>query len=91
MQVLEEQVDSAQVNFDNEEPLGVIFQDPLNAQHVLCIKSMSIGPITRPCIDTVLCNPGTTSDHFVTCGKGECTSRLQANDEDDTQELEQEA
>ena len=90
MQVLEEQVDSAQVNFDNKEPLGVVSQDPLNAQHVLCIKSMSIGPTTRPCIDTFLSNPGTTSGHLAIGGEDECTSRLQRED-DNTEGLEQEA
>ena len=44
----------------------------------------------RP-IDTVLCNPGTTSDHFVTGGEDECTSRLQRNDGDANEGLEQEA
>ena len=89
-QVLEDQAETAEVSLDNEEPLGVISQDPLNAQHVPCIKSMSIGPTTRPCIDTFLCNPGTTSGHLAIGGEVECTSRLQRED-DNTEGLEQEA
>ena len=60
--------------------LGVIAQDPLLAQHVLCISSMSLVPITRPCIGIDLCNPGTTSGHFAIGGEDECTSRLQKED-----------
>ena len=51
---------------------------------------MSIGPITRPCIDTFLCNPGTTMDHLAIGGEDECTSRLQGGD-DITEGQEQEA
>ena len=80
-----------QVSLDIKEPLGVSAQDPLNAQHVPCNKSMSIGPLTRPCIDTTLCYPSTTSDHLVTSREDECTSRWQRTGEDDIEELEQEA
>ena len=73
----DEQVDSAQVSLDSDEPLGLIAQDLSLAQHVPCISSMSIGPITRPCIDTFLCNPGTTMEHLSIGGEDECTSRLQ--------------
>ena len=76
-QVFGEQVESAQVSLDNDEPLGLIAQDPVLAQHVPCISSMSIGPITRPCIDTFLCNPGTTMEHLSIGREDECTSRLQ--------------
>ena len=67
----------AQVSLDSREPLGLIAQDPVLAQHVFCIMSMSIGPITRPCIDTVFCNPGTTMEHISIGREDECTSRLQ--------------
>ena len=43
-----DQQDSDKASFDNDEPLGLIAQDPVLAQHVPCILSMSIGPITRP-------------------------------------------
>ena len=76
-QVFGEQVESAQVSLDNDEPLGLIAQDPVLAQHVPCISSMSIGPITRPCIDTFLCYPGTTMEHLSIGREDECTSRLQ--------------
>lgn len=76
-QILEEQVDSAQVSLNNDKPLGLIAQDPFLAQHVPCISSMSIGPITRPCIDTDSCNPGTTMEHLSNGREDECTSRLQ--------------
>ena len=75
-QIFDEQVDSAQVSLDSDEPLGLISQDLFLAQHVPCISSMSIGPITRPCIDTFLCNPGTTMEHLSIGGEDECTSRL---------------
>ena len=52
---------------------------------------MNIGPITWPCIDTVLCNPGTTGEHLVTSREDECTSRLQRDHEADIEEFEQEA
>ena len=84
-------MDTIQVNLDSNEPLGVIAQDPLDAQHVPCINCISIGPITRPCIGTVLCYPGTTSDHLVTSGEDECTSRWQMTRKDGTDDLEQEA
>ena len=91
-QVLEEQVDTTQVSLVSKEPLGVSAQDPSLAQHVPCTDIMNIGPITRPCIDTFLCNLGTTGGHFTTSGEDECTSRLQGNDGADTTEgLEQEA
>ena len=64
LQVLEEHKVSTQVSFISKEPLGVIAQDPSLAQHVPCITSMSLGPITWPCIDTFLCDPGTTIDHL---------------------------
>ena len=78
-QVLEKQEDLAQVSLDIEEPLELSAQDPSLAQHVPCILSMSIGPITRPCIHTFLCDPGTTMDHFSIGREDECTSRLQRN------------
>ena len=79
-QVLEDQVDVAQQDLDNDEPLGVISQDPSLAQHVPYITSMSIGPITWPCINTFLCDPSTTMDHLSIGGEDECTSRLQGED-----------
>ena len=90
-QILDDPAETVQVSLDIKEPLGVIAQDPLNAQHAPCISIMSIGPITWPCIATVLCSPGTTSDHLVTSGEDECPSRLQRNDGADTKGLEQEA
>ena len=66
--VMEDQVEAetAQVSLNSDEPLGEIAQDPFIAQHVPCISVMSLGrPATRPCIDIVLCNPGTTSDPLV--------------------------
>ena len=91
-QVLEEQVDTTQVSLVSKEPLGVSAQDPSLAQHVPCTDIINIGPITRPCIDTILCNPGTTSGHLVTSREDECTSKLQGdNGADTTQGLEQEA
>ena len=88
---METEKEEEQVSLNHEKPLGVIAQDPLNAQHVPCIESMSIGPPTRPCIGTALCDPGTTSGHLAIGGENECTSRLQRTDEDDTEGLEQEA
>ena len=76
-QVFDEQVESAQVSLENDKPLGLIAQDPVLAHHVPCISSMSIWPITRPCIDTFLCNPGTTMEHLSSGREDECTSRLQ--------------
>ena len=89
-QVLEDQADTAQVSFVNNKALGVISQDPSLAQHVPCITSMRLRPITRPCIDIDLCNPDTTIGHFAIGGEDECTSKLQREDED-TEGLEQEA
>ena len=89
-QILEDQAETAQVSLNSKEPLGVIAQDPSFAQHVPCITSMSIGPITWPCTGADLCNPGTTSGHFAIGGKDECTSRLQRGD-NVTEGLEQEA
>ena len=71
--------DPEKVSLDNDEPLGLIAQDPILAQHVPCISSMSIGSITRPCIDTFLCNPGTSMEHLSIDREDECTSRLQEN------------
>ena len=90
-QGIEDQAGAEQVILDSKEPLGVSAQDPSLAQHVPCIEMMRIGPITRPCIDTILCNPGTTSGHLVTSREDECTSRLQGDHEADIEELEQEA
>ena len=90
-QIMEDPAETAKVSLDDEEPLGVISQDPLNAQHVPCIESMSIGPPTRPCIGIVLCDPGTTSGHLAIGVKDECTSRLQREGEDTEEGLEQEA
>ena len=90
-QVMEDQVEAKQVNLDNKEPLGVIAQDPSLAQHVPCISSMMIGPITRPCIDTVLCDPGTTSGHLAIGGEDECTSTLQREVDYIAKGLEQDA
>ena len=78
-------------NLDSDEPLGLIAQDQSLAQHVPCITNMSLGPIPRPCIDTFLCNPGTTSGHLVTSRENECTSRLQGDHEANIEKLEQEA
>ena len=84
-------MDTTQVSLDSKEPLGLIAQDPSLAQHVPCIDIINIGPITRPCIHTFLCNLGTTGGHFTTSGQDESTSRLQGNDGADTKGLEQEA
>ena len=83
--------DLEEVSLDNEEPLGLIAQDPFLAQHVPCISSMSIGPITRPCIDTFLCDPGTSVEHLSIDREDECTSRLQENVSKDEEALELEA
>ena len=80
-----------EVSLDNEEPLGFIAQDPFFAPHVPCISSMSIGPFTRPCIDTSLCNPGTLMEHLSIDREDECTSRLQENVTEDGEALELEA
>ena len=89
---MEDQAKAEQVILDSKEPFGVSAQDPSLAQHVPCTDIINIGPIPRPCIDTILCNPGTTSGHFDTSRKDECTSRLQGNDGADTTEgLEQDA
>ena len=77
LQILEDQVDSIQVSLDNDKPLGLSAQDPSLAQHVPCIPSINIRPITWPCIDTFLCDPGTTMDHLSIGREDECTNRLQ--------------
>ena len=56
-QGMEDQAGAEHVILDNKEPLGVSAQDPSLAPHVPCILSIRIGPATRPCIDTVLCDP----------------------------------
>ena len=84
-------MDSAQESLDINKPLGEIAQDLSLAQHVPCIDIMRIGPITRPCIGIVLCDPGTTSDHLATGGEDECTSRLQREASYIAEGLEQEA
>ena len=71
--------------------LGLIAQDPILAQHVPCNSSMSIGPTTRPCIDTFLCDPGTSVEHLSIDREDECTSRLQENVSKDEEALELEA
>ena len=83
--------DPEEVSLDTDEPLGLIAQDPSLAQHVPCISSMSIGPTTRPCIDTLLDNPGTSVEHLSIDREDECTSRLQENVTEDEEELELEA
>ena len=70
------QIFEEQVSFDSNKPLGLIAQDPSLAQHVPCIMSMTIGPITQPCIGTDLCTPGTTMGHLSSGREDECTSRL---------------
>ena len=90
-QVMEDQAEADQVILNSKEPLREIAQDPSLAQHVPCISSMSIGPITRPCIDTVLCNPGTTSGHLAIRREDECTSKLQKKADYIAKGLEQEA
>ena len=84
-------MDTTQVSFVSKEPLGVSAQDPSLAQHVPCTDIINIGPITRPCIDTILCNLGTTSGRFSISGEDECTSRLQSKGDNNTKGLEQEA
>ena len=88
---MEDQAGAEQVILNSKEPLGVSAQDPSLAPHVPCISSMSIGPATRPCISTDLCNLGTTSDHLATSGEDECTSRLQREADYIEKGLEQEA
>ena len=90
-QILEDQADAAQESLDSDEPLGLIAQDPSLAQHVPCISSMSIGPITRPCIDTFLCDPGTLMEHLSIDREDECTSWLQEIVTEDGEALELEA
>ena len=87
---MEDQAKAEHVMLNSKEPFGVIAQDPSLAQHVPCISSMMIGPIIRPCIDTVLCDPGTTSGHLATGGEDECTSRLQRKTDYIAKGLEQE-
>ena len=84
-------MDAAQESLESNKPLGLISQDPSLAQHVPYISSMMIGPITRPCIDSVLCDPGTTSGHLAIGGEDECTSRLQGEVDYIAEGLEQEA
>ena len=81
LQVLEEGGLSTGKPRQCNKPLGLIAQDPSLAQHVPCISSINIGPITRPCIDTFLCDPGTTMDHLSIGKEDECTIRLQGNDD----------
>ena len=83
--------DLEEESLDTDEPLGLISQDPFLAQHVPCISSMSIGPTTRPCIDTSLCDPGTSMEHLSINREDECTSRLQENVSKDEEALELEA
>ena len=71
--------DPEKVSLNNDEPLGLIAQDQVLAQLVPCISSMSIGPITRPCIDTFLCSLGTSMEHLSIDREDECTRRLQEN------------
>ena len=61
---MEDLAETTEVSLDSNKPFGKISQDLLLAQHVPCIESMSVGPTTRPCIGTDLCNPGTTSGIF---------------------------
>ena len=89
-QGMEDQAGAEQVILDSKAPLGVSDQDPSLALHVPYISGMSIGLATRPCIDTVLCNPGTTSGHLAIGREDESTSRLQGED-CITEGLEQEA
>ena len=84
--------DPEKVSLDDDEPLGLIAQDPFLAPHVPCISSMSLGPITRPCIDTFLGNPpGTSVESLSIDREDECTSRLQENVTDNGETLELEA
>ena len=89
---MEGQAGLEQVILDSKEPLGVSAQDPSPASHVPCIlSSIRIGPATRPCIGTVLCDPSTIGDHLATSGEDECTSRLQRKANYIAERLEQEA
>ena len=83
--------DPEEVSLDSDEPLGLIAQDPFLASHVPCISSMSIGPITQPCIDTFLCDPSTSMEHLSIDREDKCTSRLQENVTEDGEALELEA
>ena len=83
--------DPEKVSLDSNKPLGLIAQDPFLAPHVPCISSMSIGPITWPCVDTFLGNPGTLVEHLSLDREDECTSRLQENVSDNEEALELEA
>ena len=89
-QAMQDQAEAEQVILNSKKPLGVSAQDPALAQHVSCILSMSIGPITRTCIETILFSPSTTSGHLATGGEDECTSMLQRKSYI-TKGLEQEA
>ena len=83
--------DLEEVSLNSDEPLGLIAQDPFLPPHVPCISSMSLGPITRPCIDTFLCDPGTSMEHLSIDREDECTSRLQEIVIEDEEALELEA
>ena len=85
-----DQKDLDKESLDNDEPLGLISQDPVLAHHDPCILSMNIGPITRPCIDTFVCSLGTSMEHLSIDREDECTSRLQESVTDQST-LEQEA
>ena len=74
-----DQQESDKASLNNDEPLGLIAQDPVLAQRVPCILSMNMGPITRPCIDTFLSNLGTSMEHLAIDREDECTGRLQDN------------
>ena len=67
--------DPEKASLDSNEPLGLIAQDLVLAQHVPCIPSMSIGTITWPCIDTFLCSLDTSMEHLSIDREDECTSR----------------
>ena len=90
-QILENQAEATQVSLDSRQPLGLITQDPFNVQHVPYINCMSIGPTTRPCIGTNLCNPSRTSGHLDIGREDECTSRWQRQANYIAEGLEQEA
>ena len=79
-QGMKDQAQAEPVILDSKEPLGVSTQDPSLAPHVPYILRIRIGPAKRPCIDTILCDPGTAGDHLVTSREDECTSRLQEQD-----------
>ena len=82
-------MDSDKVSLDSDKPLGLIAQDPV--QHDPFILSMNKGPITQPCIDTFLCNPGTSMEHISIDREDESTSRLQENITNDGEAFKLEA